>query len=29
MYRKIGFIETGHEFLAFKGCKISGQRAGV
>lgn len=29
MYRKIGFIETGHEFLVFKGCKISGQRAGV
>lgn len=29
MYRKIGFIETRHEFLAFKGCKISGQKAGV
>jgi GNAT superfamily N-acetyltransferase len=24
VYRKIGFVETGHEFLAFKGRKISG-----
>ena len=29
MYRKIGFIETGHEFLAFKGCKISGPKTEV